>query len=39
MIQFKNEQVTVFQSALYQTTSTVVETNDLILIIDPTVTA
>jgi hydroxyacylglutathione hydrolase len=36
MIQFKNEHVTVFQSSLYQTTSTVVETNDLILIIDPT---
>ncbi|MFY4776679.1 MBL fold metallo-hydrolase [Metabacillus sp. RGM 3146] len=36
MIQFQTEIVTVFQSALYQTTSTVVRTNDLILIVDPT---
>ncbi len=36
MIQYKTEQVTVFQSALYQTTSTIVETSDLPLVVDPT---
>ncbi|MBO9128423.1 MBL fold metallo-hydrolase [Bacillus sp. 165] len=36
MIQFKNKNVTVFQSALFQTNSTVIETNDLILLVDPT---
>jgi hydroxyacylglutathione hydrolase len=35
MIQFKNEHLTVFQSSLFQTTSTVVETKDFILIVDP----
>jgi hydroxyacylglutathione hydrolase len=35
MIQFKNEYVTVFQSALFQTTCTVVETKDFILVVDP----
>jgi len=33
---FKNEHVTVFQSALFQTNSTVVETEDCILVVDPT---
>lgn len=36
MIQYKREQLTVFQSPLYQTTSTVVETSDLVLVVDPT---
>lgn len=36
MIQFKNEDMTVFQSALYQTTSTVVQTKDMVLVVDPT---
>lgn len=36
MIQFKNEQMTVFQSALFQTTSTVIQTDDLVLVVDPT---
>ncbi|HSU79384.1 MAG TPA: MBL fold metallo-hydrolase [Candidatus Angelobacter sp.] len=35
MIQFQNESVTVFQSALFQTTSTVVQTKDIILVVDP----
>ncbi|KIL34378.1 hydrolase glyoxylase [Cohnella kolymensis] len=35
MIQFSNERVTIFQSDLYQTTSTVIETDDFILIVDP----
>jgi hydroxyacylglutathione hydrolase len=36
LIQFKNEYLTVFQSSLYQTTSTVVQTKDLIVVVDPT---
>lgn len=36
MILFQNDNVTVFQSALYQTNSTVVETEDCIIIVDPT---
>lgn len=36
LIQFENEYLTVFQSSLYQTTSTVVQTKDLILVVDPT---
>jgi len=36
MIQYKNNQIIVFQSALYQTTSTVIETPDLVLVVDPT---
>ncbi|WLR52108.1 MBL fold metallo-hydrolase [Bacillus tianshenii] len=36
MIQFRNEHVTVFQSALFQTNSTVVETKDMVLVVDPT---
>jgi hydroxyacylglutathione hydrolase len=35
MIQYKTQQLTVFQSALYQTTSTVLETPDLVLVDDP----
>lgn len=36
MIQYKTKHVTVFESALFRTTSTVIETEDLILIVDPT---
>lgn len=35
MIQFKNEYLTVFQSSLFQTTCTVVESKDFILVVDP----
>lgn len=35
MIQFQNEHVTVFQSALYQTTSAVVQTKDAVIVTDP----
>ncbi|SFL80266.1 MBL fold metallo-hydrolase [Salibacterium qingdaonense] len=35
-VQYENQYVTVFQSDLYQTTSTVVVTKDMILIVDPT---
>ncbi|CAH2715033.1 hypothetical protein BACCIP111895_02210 [Neobacillus rhizosphaerae] len=35
MIQFQNEYLTVFQSALYQTTCTVVNTKDFVLVVDP----
>ena len=35
MIQFKTHHLTVFQSALFCTTSTVVETPDLVLVVDP----
>ncbi len=35
MIQFKQAGICVFQSALYQTTATVIDTPDLILIVDP----
>jgi hydroxyacylglutathione hydrolase len=35
MIQFRNEHITVFQSALYQTTCTVVDTKDFVLVVDP----
>jgi len=36
MIQFRNRAITVFQSALFCTTSTVIQTPDLVLIVDPT---
>jgi glyoxylase-like metal-dependent hydrolase (beta-lactamase superfamily II) len=36
MIQYKTKHLTVFESALFRTTSTVLETDDLILIVDPT---
>ncbi|WP_026573737.1 MBL fold metallo-hydrolase [Bacillus sp. UNC438CL73TsuS30] len=35
MIQFQNEYITVFQSALFQTTCTVVKSRDFILVVDP----
>ena len=35
MIQFKNDSVTVFQSPLFQTTTSVIHTQDLLLIVDP----
>lgn len=35
MIQFQNEQVTVFQSVLYQTTSAVIQTEQAIILTDP----
>ncbi len=35
MIQFKRSHITVFESALYRTTSSVVETPDLVLVVDP----
>lgn len=35
MIQFKNESITVFQSALFQTTCTVAVTKDIVLVTDP----
>lgn len=35
MIQFQNETVTVFQSALFQTTCTVVKAEDFVLVVDP----
>ncbi|NDI36540.1 MBL fold metallo-hydrolase [Chengkuizengella sediminis] len=36
MIQFKTEHITVFQSSLYCTTSTVIQTKDLLFVVDPT---
>jgi hydroxyacylglutathione hydrolase len=36
VIQFKSKNLTVFQSALYHTTSTVAETDDCIIVVDPT---
>ncbi|OIK17267.1 hydrolase glyoxylase [Bacillus sp. MUM 116] len=35
MIQFQNECITVFQSALFQTTCTVVDAKDFVLLVDP----
>ena len=34
-ILFRDPNVTIFQSALYQTNSTVVRTDDLVLVVDP----
>jgi len=34
-IQFKSPQITVFESALFRTTSTLIETDDLLLLVDP----
>ncbi|MCR8844968.1 MBL fold metallo-hydrolase [Paenibacillus sp. SC116] len=34
MIQFQSEHVTVFQSVLYQTTTTVIQTKDMVLLVD-----
>lgn len=36
MIQYKNEQLTVFESQLFKTTSTVIQTEDCIIVVDPT---
>ncbi len=36
MIQYRSNGITIFQSALYETTSTVVETPSLVLLVDPT---
>lgn len=36
MIQYRNQGVTIFESALFRTTSTVVVTDDLVLVVDPT---
>lgn len=36
MIQFQNENLTIFQSQLFKTTSTVIQTTDCILVVDPT---
>ncbi|SFH99478.1 MULTISPECIES: MBL fold metallo-hydrolase [unclassified Bacillus (in: firmicutes)] len=36
MIQYKDHYITIFQSAMYQTNSVVVETDELVLVIDPT---
>ena len=35
MIQFQNEFMTVFESALFQTTCTVVEAKEFVLVVDP----
>ncbi|MCM3729720.1 MBL fold metallo-hydrolase [Neobacillus cucumis] len=35
MIQFQNDSITVFQSALFQTTCTVAVTKDLVIVVDP----
>lgn len=35
MIQFKNQSITVFQSTLFQTTCSVIEGNDFVLVVDP----
>lgn len=35
MIQFQNEYIMVFQSALFQTTCTVVDAKDFVLVVDP----
>lgn len=36
MIQYQNESITIFQSQLYKTTSTVIRTDDCIIVVDPT---
>ncbi|GIN86006.1 MBL fold metallo-hydrolase [Heyndrickxia sporothermodurans] len=36
MIQFKNNHITVFESQLFKTTSTVIETDDCVIVVDPT---
>jgi hydroxyacylglutathione hydrolase len=35
MIAYKTKNLTVFQSALYHTTSTIVETDDCVMVVDP----
>jgi len=34
-IQFRNDHITVFESQLFRTTSTVIQTEDLVIIVDP----
>ena len=34
-IQFKTPNITVFESALFRTTTTLLETDDLLLLVDP----
>lgn len=36
MIQYKNEHITVFQSQLFKTTSSVIHTKDCVIVVDPT---
>ncbi|HYK74008.1 MAG TPA: MBL fold metallo-hydrolase [Pseudoneobacillus sp.] len=36
MIQYKNVQLTVFESQLFKTTSTVIQTEDCVIVVDPT---
>lgn len=36
MIQFENEHLTVFQSVLYQTTTAIIQTEDAVIMTDPT---
>lgn len=36
MIQYSDEQLTVFESQIYKTTSTVIKTNDCVIVVDPT---
>ncbi|ATP39475.1 hydrolase glyoxylase [Solibacillus sp. R5-41] len=35
MIHYQNENITVFQSALYKTTTTLIETTDAVILVDP----
>ncbi|WP_370459787.1 hypothetical protein [Oceanobacillus sp. AG] len=36
MIQFQNQHITVFQSALYMTTSAIIQAEDAVIMTDPT---
>ncbi len=36
MIQYKNKNITIFQSPLFQTNASVIETADMVLVVDPT---
>jgi hydroxyacylglutathione hydrolase len=36
LIQFKNDNMTVFESQLFKTTSTVIQTDDCVIVVDPT---
>src|SRR5690606_5077923 len=35
MIQYQNDRITVFESQLYKTTSTVIQTEDCVIVVDP----
>jgi len=35
MIQYQNDQITIFESQLYKTTSTVIQTEDCLIVVDP----